>query len=107
MFKGVYMTNITELFIGRLGRKPDLRYTLKTEPVCYLAVAVNKELNQKATWKRVIVNGRQAELCNLYLKKGSDVFVQGQKIMKLYEGKDGVKRSIEEVEASLVGFSNV
>ena len=101
------MKKIEELFLGRLGRKPDLRYTLKSEPICYLAVAVNNKENDTAIWKRVVVWGKQAELCSVFLKKGHEVFVQGHKQQRSYEDKEGVKQTIEEVTARLVGFSNI
>ncbi len=96
-----------EVFMGRLGKKPDLRYTPKREAVCYLSVAVNKNEDDKPDWKRVIVWGKQAELCSVQLNKGSELFVQGQKRVREYEDKEGNKRSIEEVKARLIGFSNV
>ena len=94
-------------FIGRLGKNPDLRYTPKKEAVCYLSVAVDKTDSDKPDWKRVIVWGKQAELCNLYLAKGKEIFVQGQNRVREYQDKDGNLRSIEEVKARLVGFSNL
>jgi single-strand DNA-binding protein len=65
------------LFIGRLGKNPELRYTQKQKPVCYLSVAVNKEAEKKTEWNRVVIWGKQAELANQYLKKGNEVFCAG------------------------------
>jgi single-strand DNA-binding protein len=95
------------LFIGRLGKNPELRYTQKQKPVCYLSVAVNKEAEKKTEWNRVVIWGKQAELANQYLKKGNEVFVQGRKEVKFYDGKDGEMKSYEEVNARLIGFSNL
>ena len=55
-----------ELFMGRLGKEPDLRYTKTQKPVCYLSVATSREEEQKTKWNKVVVWGKQAELCNIY-----------------------------------------
>ena len=96
-----------ELFIGRLGKEPDLRYTKAQKPVCYLSVASQDEDNSKTIWNRVVVWGKQAELCNLYLKKGKQVFVQGRRQVSEFMTTEGEKRRLEEVNASLIGFSNL
>ena len=95
------------LFIGRLGKNPELKYTKKQQAVCYLSVAVNNEVEQKTEWNRVVVWGKQAELANQYLKKGNEVFVQGRKEVKFYNGNDGEMKSYTEVNARLIGFSNL
>ena len=101
------MENTYEIFVGRLGVNPELRYTKKQKPVCFLSVAVNRQEQEKAEWKRVVVWGKQAELCNLYLKKGHEVFVQGRKEVKFYDGKNGEKKTYEDFNARLIGFSNI
>ena len=96
-----------ELFMGRLGKEPDLRYTKTQKPVCYLSVATSNEEEQKTKWNKVVVWGKQAELCNMYLKKGKEVFVQGHRQIKEFITSEGEKKRYEEVNASLVGFSNL
>ena len=96
-----------ELYVGRLGKKPDLRYTPKKTAVCNLSIALENRDGEATIWKRVIVWGKQAELCSLYLKKGSELFVQGQTKMRSYRDNEGNERNIEEVNARLIGFSNL
>ena len=93
-----------ELFVGRLGVNPKLKYTKDQKPVCFLSVAINKNEDEKAIWKKVVVWEKQAEQCNLYLKKGSRLFVQGRIENKEYLTKDGNTKTYEEVRASLIGF---
>ncbi len=66
-----------EIYYGRLGRDPELEYTVGPKAVCTLSVAVPTKINDKPDWKKVVVWGRQAELCKVQLKKGSEIFVQG------------------------------
>jgi len=96
-----------QLFMGKLGKEPELRYTKTQKPVCYLSVAVNDEKEQKTIWNKVVVWGKQAELANQYLRKGSDVFVQGQRQLREFITSEGNKKSYEEINASLIGFSNL
>ena len=95
---------IEELFIGRLGRDPDLKYTKKLKPVCHLAVGVND--SEKAVWKKVVVRGEQAEICKTHLKKGHRVFVKGNTRVQKYLGRDGKEKNYVEVSAQLIGFTN-
>ena len=97
----------TQLFIGKLGKEPELRYTRNQKPVCTLSVAVNNEEQQKTLWNKVVVWGKQAELASQYLKKGSDIFVQGQRQMREFRTSEGEMKRYEEVNASLIGFSNL
>lgn len=93
-----------KLFLGRLGKNPELRYTPKHTPVCNFSLAINNGDEEETTWKRIVVWGKQAELCNLYLKTGSELFVQGQSQVRSYRDKDGNEQKIEEINARLVGF---
>lgn len=101
------MNNTYEVFMGRLGKNPELRYTKKSEPVCSLSVAVNKKSEEQPDWKRVVVWGKQAENCNLLLKKGNEIFVQGRIKRRSFTDREGQKRIAEEYNARLVGFPNI
>ncbi|MBL7663813.1 MAG: single-stranded DNA-binding protein [Bacteriovoracaceae bacterium] len=81
--------NKSILICGRLGQNPDLRYTRKQEPVCTFSLAENIEGSDKPKWHKVVVWGKQAENCNLHLKKGLRVFVQGQNERREFENLEG------------------
>lgn len=80
-------------FIGRLGADPETRYTAGGDPVCSLRIAVGwKGKDKEGTeWIPCTAFGKLAEICSQYLKKGSQVFVQGKFKTDEYE-KDGAKR---------------
>lgn len=101
------MTQANEVFVGRLGKKPELKYTQKQEPICYLSVAINKTDSETPDWKQVVVWGRQAEQCNLFLKKGNEVFVQGRINEREYTDREGKKQIFKEIKAKLIGFINL
>ncbi|HLE12844.1 MAG: hypothetical protein A2504_00415 [Bdellovibrionales bacterium RIFOXYD12_FULL_39_22] len=101
------MENKEQIYLGRLGKNPELQYTMNNKAVCYLAVAINKkgegDIN-KTEWMRVVVWGKQAEICPLFLKKGYEVFVHGTARVREFINKAGEKKQYEEISARLIGF---
>lgn len=93
------------LIYGRLGKNPELKYTLKQEPICFLAVAEQIEGDEKPKWHNVVVWGKQAEQCSVYLKKGIPVFVRGRNQTRDYTNKEGEKKLYTEFKADSVGFT--
>ncbi len=96
-----------ETFIGRLGKKPELRYTPKREPVCNLSVAIYQGKDVPPIWKKVMVWGRQAEICSVQLNKGSEIFVQGRLMERSFKTQSGEMNKYYETSARLVGFTNI
>lgn len=92
---------------GRLGKNPELKYTAKQEAVCNFTLAENIEGQEAPVWHRIVVWGRLAEQCNLYLKKGVPTFVQGLRKVRAYDDKNGDLQTIEEVKAFSIGFTDV
>ena len=80
-------------FIGRLGGDPETRYTASGDAVCNFRIAVGWKTKDKegAEWVPCVAFGKLAEICSKYLKKGSQVFVQGRFKTEEFE-KDGVRR---------------
>jgi single-strand DNA-binding protein len=99
------MNNLQRILVlGRLGKNPELKYTQKQEPVCYFSLAVNAEKSEVTKWHNIVVWGKQAESCSMYLKKGNFVFVQGQIISREYTNKQGEKKAYTEFKADTIGF---
>jgi len=99
------------LLIGNLTRDPELRYVPSGTAVGTFTVAVNRvytsqagEKKEEASFIRVVVWGRRAEVCGEYLAKGSPVFVEGRLQSRSWEAQDGQKRSTIEVIADNVQF---
>lgn len=73
------------VIVGNLGRDPEMRFTPSGQAVCSFSVGVNEQYTnstgekvKKTAWFRVQAWGKQAEICNQYLKKGSMVLVDGR-----------------------------
>jgi single-strand DNA-binding protein len=107
----------TLIFVGNLGKDPEMRYTPGGQPVTSFSVAVSRpfkasDANQKkeTIWFRVSVWDKQAEACNTYLKKGSKVLVEGRLVPgdngspRTFTRQDGSTGSSYEVRAVTVNF---
>ncbi|MBK8481467.1 MAG: single-stranded DNA-binding protein [Proteobacteria bacterium] len=99
------------ILLGHLGADPELRQTSAATPVCNLAVATNRrwsdpqgQKHEEVSWHRVVVWGRQAELCQQYLRKGRQVYVEGRLRSASYTDKQGAKRQVSEVVSDSVLF---
>jgi single-strand DNA-binding protein len=101
------------IVLGRLGQKPEIRYTQSGQAVVSLRVATTAywkrdNLPQERTeWHTVVVWGRTAEACAQYLTKGSLVYVEGEIQSRQYETKTGEKRTAYEIKASDVKFMEI
>lgn len=87
-------------FIGRLGRDPETRHMPNGDAATSFSIAVGwKSKDKEGTeWVNIQTFGKLAEICGDYLKKGSQVFVQGRFRTREYE-KDGSKRYMTEIVA--------
>lgn len=67
------------VIIGRLGRDPQLRITKAGKSVCIFSAAVDSGYGERKVtdWFRVIVFGKQADICCKHLKKGALVSITG------------------------------
>jgi single-strand DNA-binding protein len=100
------------ILLGRLGQDPELKYTPSGAPVCNFSLATTESWSDKASgqkqerteWHRVVVWGKLAELCNQYLAKGRQAFVEGRLQTRAWDDKDGNKRYTTEINAATVQF---
>jgi single-strand DNA-binding protein len=92
------------ILVGNLGRDPEMRYLPSGEAVVNLSVATTDKFKDKSgamqeatEWHRVSFFGRTAEVCGQYLKKGSQVYIEGSIRTRKYTDKDGVEKYATEV----------
>lgn len=99
------------MLIGRLGKKPEVKYTETGRAVCNFSVATseswkdkNGEKKENTEWHNVVVWGKLAETCTQYLDKGRQTFIEGKMQTRSWEDENGFKRYTTEVNASSVQF---
>jgi single-strand DNA-binding protein len=94
------------MIIGRLGQDPDVRYTQSDTAVANMSIATserykdkNDEWQERTEWHRVVAWGRLAEICQEYLRKGSQVYIEGPIQTRKWEDKEGRDRYTTEIKA--------
>ena len=112
------MSYHTVILVGNLGRDPTMRYTPSGQAVTDFSVAVNDNFTssngekvERTIWVRVSTWGKQAEICNQYLKKGKKVLVEGRLVTdpntggpRVWNRQDGTPSASFEVRANTVRF---
>src|SRR5690349_6363950 len=92
------------IIIGNLGRGPETRYMPDGGAITNISVATtdkwkdkNGEMQEKTEWHRVAFFGKLAEIAGEYLKKGSQVYVEGRLQTRKWQDKDGADKYTTEI----------
>jgi single-strand DNA-binding protein len=95
------------MIIGRLGRDPEMRYTPSGRPVTTFSVATtrnwstsNGEKRTETEWFNVVAWSNLAEICNQYLVKGQQVYIEGRLQTRHWEDDEGKHHSSVEIVAN-------
>jgi len=99
------------ILVGRLGQNPEVRYTPSGAAVANFSVATNESWSDKngqkqerTEWHKVVVWGKLAELCNQFLAKGRQVYLEGRLQTRQWQDKDGQTKYTTEIQAQTVQF---
>jgi len=94
------------ILIGNLGKDPDVRYMPSGDAITNITLATtdnwkdkNGEKQERTEWHRVAFFGKLAEIAGEYLKKGSQVYVEGRLQTRKWQDKDGQDRYTTEIVA--------
>jgi len=92
------------ILLGNLGKDPELRKLDDGRAVVNFSIATSETYKNKAgekvtntEWHNVVLWSPLAEIAENYLKKGSQVYIEGKISNRSYEDKDGVKKYVSEV----------
>jgi single-strand DNA-binding protein len=96
------------ILIGNLGNDPEIRYTASGAAVANISLATAESWRDKETgdqqerteWHRIVFFGRLAEIVGEYLKKGSQIYVEGRLQTRKWQDKDGNDRYTTEIVAN-------
>jgi single-strand DNA-binding protein len=95
------------IIVGNLGRDPETRYMPSGDAMTTIAVATTDSWKDKSSgekkeqteWHRITFFGKLAEIAGQYLKKGSQVYVEGSLRTRKYTDKDGVEKYATDIRA--------
>ena len=92
------------ILIGRLGRDPECRYMPNGDAVCNFSLATSEKFTdksgnkaEKTEWHNIVIYRKLAEIVGQYLKKGSQVYLEGKIQSRKYTDKNGVERTAYEI----------
>jgi len=96
------------ILVGNLGADPETRYTASGAAITNVNIATSENWRDKQTgenqerteWHRVVFFGRLAEIAGEYLRKGSQVYVEGRLQTRKWQGQDGQDRYTTEIVAN-------
>lgn len=99
------------ILIGNLGQDPEVRYLPQGGAVTNITLATSEswrdkqsgEMKEKTEWHRVVVFGKLAEIAGEYLKKGSQVYIEGQLQTRKWQDQQGQERYSTEVVVNIGG----
>ncbi|MDR1850043.1 MAG: single-stranded DNA-binding protein [Zoogloeaceae bacterium] len=96
------------IIVGNLGADPETRYMPDGNVVCNIRVATSESWKDKNTgdkqerteWHRIVLYRKLGEIAGQYLKKGSQVYIEGKIKTRKWQDKDGQDRYSTEIEAT-------
>ena len=105
------------ILLGRLGKDPEVRYTQGGSAVTSFSIATSEAWKDKATgekqekteWHNIVMFSRLAEIAGQYLKKGSQVYIEGKLQTRKWTDKNGIDRYTTEIianEMQMLGGNN-
>jgi single-strand DNA-binding protein len=99
------------MLIGNLGRDPEIRYTQSGSAVANFSIATTDrwtdksgQLQERTEWHNIVLFDRLADLAQSYLKKGSQVYIEGKLQTRNWEDQQGVKHYRTEVVGNVMQF---
>ncbi|UPW42585.1 hypothetical protein BAHKABFF_00035 [Salmonella phage CF-SP1] len=99
------------IILGTLGKDPEVRYMPNGGAVANVSVATSESWNDKTTgekneqteWHRVVIFGKLAEIAGEYLRKGSQVYFEGQLRTRKWTDNAGVEKYTTEIVIQQMG----
>ncbi|OFY83117.1 MAG: single-stranded DNA-binding protein [Bacteroidetes bacterium RIFCSPLOWO2_12_FULL_35_15] len=93
--------------IGNLGMNPEIKTLESGKKLAKMSIATNEsykntngELVKETQWHNLIAWGKTADIIEKYLKKGSEVAIEGKLINSNYTDKDGQKKYVTEIQVN-------
>lgn len=99
------------ILVGNLGQDPEVRYMPNGTAVTSLSLATSEtwrdkqtgENREKTEWHRVVLFGKLAEIAGEYLRKGSQVYIEGKLRTREWQDSEGTKRYTTEIVVDVNG----
>jgi single-strand DNA-binding protein len=99
------------IIVGNLGKDPEVRYTQSGSAIANVTIATSESWRDKATgeqkekteWHRVVLFGKLAEIAGEYLRKGSQVYIEGKLTTRKWADQADVEKYTTEIHVNVGG----
>lgn len=99
------------IIVGTLGKDPEVRHTTNGNAIANLSVATSEQWTdkqsgqkqEKTEWHRVVIYGKLAEIAGQYLKKGSQVYLEGKLQTRKWQDQSGQDKYTTEIVLDVHG----
>ena len=99
--------SVNKVFLlGNVGRDPDVRYVAQGRPVASFSLATTErgftnsngvQVPERTEWHNIVMWGRHAEIAEKYIRKGTQLFIEGQLRTRMWEDRNAIKRYVTEI----------
>ena len=99
--------------IGNVGRDPDIRYTAPGQAVASFSLATTErgytaangtQVPDRTEWHSIVMWGKNAEIAERYIRKGSQLYIEGKLRTRTWEDKNQIKRQVTEIYVDTFDF---
>jgi len=94
------------ILVGNVGRDPETRYMPSGDAIVNLSLATtdqwkdkNGEKQERTEWHRIVIFGKTAEIAGQYVRKGSQIYIEGRLQTRKWTDKEGQERYTTEIVA--------
>ena len=101
------------ILIGNVGRDPDIRYTAPGQAVASFSLATTErgytaangtQVPDRTEWHSIVMWGKNAEIAERYIRKGSQLYIEGKLRTRTWEDKNQIKRKVTEIYVDTFDF---
>lgn len=93
------------ILLGNVGKDPDIRYPQQGQCVASFTLATSERYStangpaERTEWHNIVVWGKQAEIVEKYVRKGTKLYIEGKLRTRQWEDRNAIKRYVTEVYA--------
>lgn len=93
------------ILLGNVGKDPDVRYPQQGQCVASFTLATSERYStangpaERTEWHNIVVWGKQAEIVEKYVRKGTKLYIEGKLRTRQWEDRNAIKRYVTEVYA--------
>ena len=101
------------ILIGNGGRDPEIRYTAPGQAVASFSLATTErgytaangtQVPDRTEWHNIVMWGKNAEIAERYIRKGSQLYIEGKLRTRTWEDKNQIKRQVTEIYVDTFDF---